>query len=342
MSDAPARIAEDGRVVVYGPGALTGAGDLLGAGYTLLTTARAAAACPDLVAGAGAVVHVPHGRVEDAAAKLRGTVPGRRWVTLGGGRVVDVAKALAAADPPREIVAVPTTLSAAEMTGGHRHLPGLPDDTPKVRPGVVINDPALSASAPAPALAASSANALGHAVTALCADGVDEATRARARRAVALLGRGWAGTAPDPAALAEGAMLAGWALDHAGLGLHHALAQTAVRVAGVGHAPANAALLPESTSALRRRHPERLAAVERETGVDLDALSTALRRRAGDTALAALEDDAGLLERMVATVMARPEPGRLAPAPDAGEIRAAYLAAARAASGAGPPAAATG
>ena len=36
--------------------------------------------------------------------------------------------------------------------------------TPRVRPRIVLNDPALSASQPMPDLAASAANALGHAV----------------------------------------------------------------------------------------------------------------------------------------------------------------------------------
>ena len=76
-------------------------------------------------------------------------------MALGGGRVIDVAKALAAADPPRRVAAIPTTLSGAEMTGDHRHARGVPPGTPGVRPAIVINDPALSASAPVPQLAQS-------------------------------------------------------------------------------------------------------------------------------------------------------------------------------------------
>lgn len=336
MSGAARRIAADGRVVVVGPGALAAAGDLLGRGYTLLTTERARAAAPEVAARAAAVVVVPGGLVEEAAGALRGAVPGRRWVALGGGRVIDVAKALAAADPPREVIAIPTTLSGAEMTRGHRHAPGVPDSTPKVRPDVVVNDPALSASAPTAALAAGTANSLGHAVTAICADGVDADTTERAGRAVELLAAGWATREPHRAALAEGAMLAGWALDHAGLGLHHALAQTAVRTAGMAHAAANAALLPESTAALRRRVPHRIAAVERRAALDLDALARELRIRSADRGAGVFARDAGLLELAVATVLARPEPARVPPPPDAGEIRGAYLAAAGAVSGDGP------
>ena len=65
-------------------------------------------------------------------------------------------------------MAVPTTLSGAEMTSGHRHAVGVDESTPRVRPAVVVFDPALAASQPAPELAASSLNALGHAVEGPC------------------------------------------------------------------------------------------------------------------------------------------------------------------------------
>jgi len=58
---------------------------------------------------------------------------------------------------PREVAAVPTTLSAAEMTRGHRRARGTPQDAPGVRPAIVINDPAFGASQPEPGLAASAA-----------------------------------------------------------------------------------------------------------------------------------------------------------------------------------------
>lgn len=337
MPHGPIRLEQAGRVVVFGPGALAAAGDLLAPGFTLLTTPRAAGSAPDPVAGAAAVVDVPPGLVEDAAAALRGRVPGAQWVALGGGRVVDVAKSLAAADPDpaRSLVAVPTTLSGAEMTGNHRHARGVPDTAPKARADAVVNDPALSASAPEPRLAASSANALGHAVTAVCTDPPGPA-HDRALRAVVLLARGWAADAPDREALAEGAMWAGWAVDETGIGLHHAMAQTAVRVAGVGHAPANAALLPETLAMMRRRRPDRIAAAEEAAGTDLDALTRDLRARTRDRAMAALAHDPALLERAVATVLGRPEPARATPAPDADEVRAAYLAAAAAVSAGAP------
>ena len=74
--------------------------------------------------------------------------------------VIDTAKALAAVTG-RGAAAIPTTLSAAEMTKVHR-LPAGAKATGVVRPRVVINDPALSASQPDAELAASAANSGGH------------------------------------------------------------------------------------------------------------------------------------------------------------------------------------
>ena len=122
------------RIVRFGRGALAEAPDLLGDGYVLLTTPRAAASAPAVVAGAAAVHHVPAGRVDEVAGDLNEAVAGDLFVALGGGRVVDVAKALAAAHGAGA-AAIPTTLSAAEMTRGHRHARGV--------------DPAHGARAPA-------------------------------------------------------------------------------------------------------------------------------------------------------------------------------------------------
>ena len=57
---------------------------------------------------------------------------------------------------------------------------------------------------------------------------------------------------PDRETLALGALLAGYVIDSTGLGLHHVLAQTLVRVLGAGHGPANAVLLPHTIAALAR------------------------------------------------------------------------------------------
>ena len=79
-------------------------------------------------------------------------------------------------------MAIPTTLSGAEMTWVHRHATGVPADTPRARPAVVVFDPDLAASQPEPELAGSALNALGHALEAPVTTGTNPvATSGRAR-----------------------------------------------------------------------------------------------------------------------------------------------------------------
>src|SRR5690349_4378332 len=105
------------RLIRFGRGiAEEAVGVLGGPGYALLTTARTQTAAPAVFEAAGEVHDVPHGRVDEIAGELVGRFDGHdRLVALGGGRVIDVAKALAAASGGRQrAMAVPTTLSGAE------------------------------------------------------------------------------------------------------------------------------------------------------------------------------------------------------------------------------------
>ena len=66
------------------------------------------------------MVEVPAGKVDEISAALLDEVAGGRpLVALGGGRVVDTAKAIGGARGGR-VAAVPTTLSGAELTPFHR------------------------------------------------------------------------------------------------------------------------------------------------------------------------------------------------------------------------------
>ena len=310
------------RIVRFGRGALADAPDLLGDGYVLLTTPRAAASAPAVVAGAAAVHHVAAGRVDEVAGDLREAVAGDLFVALGGGRVVDVAKALAAAHGAGA-AAVPTTLSAAEMTRGHRHARGVDPATPRVRPRVVLNDPALSASQPEGDLAASAANALGHAIEGTLTPRASPVPVLAAREAARLLAH-----EDDRDALALGALLAGYVIDSTGYGLHHVLAQTLARYAGVWHGHANAAMLPHTTVALRERVPDALAALDAAAGVEMEALARRLAHHAGAQQLQDLGVDEDALETCVREVLKRS--GDLAGTPPAAgeaEIRALYEAA---------------
>ena len=311
------------RTIRFGAGALDDAPALLGESYTLLTTPRAQASAPALTRGAAKVHHVGPGLVDELAGALLGEVSGDLLVALGGGRVIDVAKALTAAAPGCRAAAIPTTLSAAEMTAIHRHAAGVDPSTPRVRPAIVISDPALCASQPGAGLAASAANALGHAVDGAVGTGASPVPVLAAHEAARLLGAGLpADGEPDREALALGALLSGYTIDQTGYGLHHVLAQTAVRVGGAGHGPANAALLPHTLGALRRRFPDSVA-----TFGDVETLAIRLARQAGATRLRDLGVDEGALEPCVRAAVRRPDLATTPPSADADEIRALYRAA---------------
>ncbi|HEX6026383.1 MAG TPA: iron-containing alcohol dehydrogenase [Solirubrobacter sp.] len=313
-------IWKDGeRMIHFGRGKAAEAVDALGGpGYTLLTTERAASAAPWIAMAASAVHQVPPGHVDHIAAELRGTVKGDRLVALGGGRVIDVTKALVAADGGTAM-AIPTTLSGAEMTQGHRHARGVDESTPRVRPAVVVFDPELAASQPVPEMAASSLNALGHAIEGVCTVRANPVATLAAHEAARLLEAGWAGREPDRDALALGAMLAGYVIDSTGLGLHHVLAQTLVRYAGIGHGPANAAMLPQTIGALAWRFPDRIAAFG-----DPAALALSIRARTGAGGLADLGVDRAVLPKCADAAAARPQLENTPPAADRAEILALY------------------
>jgi alcohol dehydrogenase class IV len=315
------------RLVRFGRGALAEAGELLGEGYVLLTTERAATSAPDVVARARAVHHVPTGRVDDVAGDLLDELPvtggeADLFVALGGGRVVDVAKALAAARGA-DAAAIPTTLSAAEMTGGHRHARGVDPSIRRVRPRLVLNDPELSASQPSDDLAASAANALGHAIEGPLTPRASPVPVLTAREAVRLLALD-----DDPDALALGALLAGCVIDSTGYGLHHVLSQVLARFGGVWHGHANAAMLPHTTTALRRRSPEALAALDEAAGVEMEALARRFAQRAGAQQLRHLGVSEETLETCVGHVLERAgDLSATPPAADEAEVRALYEAA---------------
>ena len=285
------------RTIIFGRGRVAEAPELLDAGYTLLTTRRGREAAPAVVDAAASVHEVGAGPVDELAEDLLPAVPddARLVVALGGGRVVDTAKALAAVRGIRA-AAIPTTLSAAEMTWLHRLPKSAPRGTGQVRASIVVNDPALSASQPPEQLAASAENSLAHAIEGSVTIRSSPVPRLAAGEAIQLTARAYGGEDLDEAArddLALAALLSGWAIDSAWYGLHHVLAQTLVRTAGVGHGPANAVLLPHTATALaehsdhvppdaielarllaRRTGTERL----RDLGIDRDRLAACADR----------------------------------------------------------------
>ena len=261
-----------GRTVVFRRGGVGAAAEVLREHsveeFELLNTERALAGSDALAASASRIHMVAPGQVPAAAAALMGAlapppqaeegVQVRPLVALGGGRVVDVAKAIAAISGA-EVIAIPTTLSGAEMTGIHR-LPAGAEERARgmVRPSLVIADPEAMTGQGERELRASAMNALAHGADTLylpLSNPVSEMTALRGAELIAgALDEEREGR--DRAVLALGSILCGYAIDSAGIGLHHLICQTLVRICGTPHAETNAAILPPALAYLAQRAPE--------------------------------------------------------------------------------------
>ncbi len=316
------------RTYRFGPGAILDAPQLLGKDYTLITTARSRDAAPALVAGAAHVHELPPGYVEDTAGDLLDAVGGELLVALGGGRVVDTTKALGAALGIR-VAAVPTTLSAAEMTWLHRQARGADPSTGNAHAKIVINDPALSASQPPDELAGSAGNSLGHSVDGVCTTMATPvpvyAALAAARLLATALPDG--GGAPDRSALALGSLLSGWAINSTWYGLHHVMSQTMVRGGRIEHGQANSALLPHTAAALRTRAPDAVTQLDDAIGESVEGVARRFAALAGTTHLRELGVTEEQLAGCARAASQRPELDLTPPRAGEPELLAVYEAA---------------
>jgi maleylacetate reductase len=304
------------RTIRFAEGSAAEAPDLLGrhgfSDYTLLTTPRAAGSAPLEPA---ATLEVPPGFVDQISAALLPDAGERPLVALGGGRVVDTAKAIGGVTGA-PVAAIPTTLSGAELTPFHRTPAGV-EGARLVRPSLVIADPLLMASQREPQLWASAANALAHGMEALYTPLANPVSSMAALRAAALL------ATDDRESLALGAVLAGYASGSTGIAVHHALCQTLVREAGTPHAETNAVMLPHSARLMERRAPEALGAFREALPVELDALAA----RSGHTRLASLGVGEQQLPGVAETVAAHPYSANTPDPPGPDELLAVLRAA---------------
>ena len=279
---------------------------------------------PGVVEGAAGVYMLGDGYVDELAGELLGSVARERVVALGGGRVVDTAKALAAASGGTQVaMAVPTTLSGAEMTRIHRRAAGADQRAPTVRARVVVNDPDLSASQPLADLAASALNALSHAVEGPCTPLANPVATLAAHDGARLLARSLR-EQPDREALALGALLAGYVIDSTGYGLHHVLSQTLVRLAGASHGQANAVLLCHTIGALAWRFPQRIEALGVALEDDPSDVAARMCRLTGATRLRDIGVEREALAECAAAASERPELDLTAPRADRAELLALY------------------
>ncbi len=278
--------------------------------FELLTTSRGLATAPELAAAAAAVHLVPGGQVPELAAALVETAASPSLVALGGGRPIDVAKAVASVTGAR-VAAIPSTLSGAEMTGIHRLPAGAKAGVGSlVRPTLVVADPAAMTSQPEAQLRASAMNALAHGADSLYtpfANPVSEMSALRGAQLLATaldLDRG----ERDPGPLALGSLLCGYAIDSAMFGLHHVVCQTLVRVCGSPHAETNAAILPRALALLVARAPDRLSDLAAAIETDPEDVEARVRQLGGDPAgLGEIGAERAHLDEAIDAMVVRPE-----------------------------------
>lgn len=326
-----------GRTVVFRRGGVDAAVEVLREQgveeFELLSTQRALAGATGLAEAASGVHEVQSGQVPAAAAALldalsppRDASKGERarsLVALGGGRVVDVAKAVASVSGA-EVVAIPTTMSGAEMTGSHR-LPAGAEDRVRgsVRPRLVIADPEAMTSQPEEELRASSMNALAHGADTLylpLSNPVSEMTALRGARLIAAA-LDEAREGRDASALALGSVLCGYAIDSAGMGLHHLVCQTLVRLCGTPHAETNAAVLPHAVELLAGRAPEAYERLAEVLGTDRAGLPGRIEELGRPKRLSEVGGDASKLDEAIEAMLQRSELQRVPRPPDGAKLR---------------------
>jgi alcohol dehydrogenase class IV len=303
-----------GRVVVFGAGGVEQAPKLLAehglSGFELLSTPRALAGAPELEAAASAVHAVASGQVPELAAGLLDRVGAERIVALGGGRVVDTAKAVAAVTGAG-VAAVPTTLSGAEMTGIHRLPAGAEDRVRElVRPGLVVADPAAMTGHAEPALRASAVHALAHGADSLYTPFANPVSQMTALRGAGLIAAALdeERAERDRDALAQGALLCAYAIDSAAFGMHHVICQSLVRICGAPHAEANATILPRVLAYIAPRVPDGLASLAESLSTDPEDIEARVLQLAGNPpGLGTLGADRSKLDQALESMLLRPE-----------------------------------
>jgi alcohol dehydrogenase class IV len=316
------------RLIRFGEGVAAEAPGLLHAhgfvGYVVLTTGRASESLPGVPDAASGVIQVPPGRVDEISATLLEEAGDRPLVALGGGRVVDTAKAIAGARGGRP-AAIPTTLSGAEMTPFHRTPTGVAGAR-MVRPALVVADPELMASQPAAQLAASAMNALAHAMEALYTPLANPVTELAALRAAELIAAGVPRDPPGRGEVSLGALLAGYASGATGIAVHHAVCQTIVRIAGTPHAETNAVMLPHFARLMAARAPAAMGALAAALGDpegdprEAATRTAALAARGGHTRLSALGVEENQLRDIAVAAAAHPLLANTPQPPDEAEL----------------------
>ena len=277
--------------------------------------------------------------VEAAMVEIRDYKP-TKVVALGGGSSMDVGKVVAAlctnegplvdyqwngkpfANAPLPLIAIPTTAG----TGSEVTMCAVIVDRdckkgingPAMFPKAALVDAELMASLPLYLTATTGMDALSHAIESYVGLGANPITDAMAREAIRLIGGAlWGACAngQDRKArqdMALGSVLAGVAMDQAGLGLVHTISSPLCTFFHMAHGEANAVLLKYCMRYNLIARPERYADIAGLLGVDTAGMSTWQAAEASVTAVERLLDETGVKVPLLSFGMTEADAERVA------------------------------
>ena len=246
------------------------------------------------------------------AAAIATEVEANLFIALGGGSVMDTAKAVSimathggdikdyeglflvpGACVP--IVAIPTTcgtgseVSAVMVVKDNAEHRKISVVSPYVFPRMAILDPNIIATLPSKLIAYTGFDALTHAIESYVSMEQQPIAEALALRATEMIADNLETAVHDPsnddarAKLLIAATMAGMAFTNVGVGAVHAIAHSIGAVYGVHHGLSNAIILPYVMEYNLESSPERFASIARAFGIfDKDADDEALGRAAID------------------------------------------------------------
>lgn len=202
-----------------------------------------------------AVMHTPTS-VTDQAMQVLEEISADCIVSLGGGSVVGLGKALAIRTGLPHIC-IPTTYAGSEMTPILGETTGGKKTTrsdPKILPMVVIYDVDLTMTLPPAICTTSGVNAIAHAVEALYAKNANPITSLLALEGTKALAEALPQITQDPSARPPreralyGAWLCGTVLGSSSMAIHHKLCHTLGGSFGLPHAETHTIILPHALS----------------------------------------------------------------------------------------------